>query len=158
MRSVLESPVDPEAMALATQVVERIYAAHEAGHTYDESLAMLGKLVGKSVMPHQVHMAFGSVSPQSFAHDLLLHSAQIPSDLSDSEMLELLQHVLRPSRGELRTSFWLACIKENTGDPRVSDLIYWPGEYFGDGDNRRTLSAHEILQTAKAHGSRGNGT
>jgi hypothetical protein len=158
MRSVLESPVDAEAMALTTQVAERIYAAHEAGRPYDNSLATLGKLVGKPVLPHEVHMAFGSVNPQSFAHDLLLHSVQIPSDLSDSEMLELVQHLLRPSRDELRSSFWLACLKTNTGNPRVSDLIYWPGEYFGDGDNTRTLGAYEILQTAKAHGSHGSGT
>lgn len=145
-------------MAVASQIAEKIYAAHEAGQSYDQLLSEFGKLIGKPVTPFEVCSAFGSVNPQAFAHDLLLHSAEIPDDLSDSEMLDLIQHLLQPKRGELRSSFWLACLKQNTGDPRISDLIFWPGEYFGDGDNKRELSAEEILHTARAHGRHSSGT
>jgi len=30
----------------------------------------------------------------------------------------------------------------------LTDLIYWPGVYFGDGDNSREMTPKEILDTA----------
>ena len=158
MRLILEHPVKPELLAQASQLVEQIYALHEAGRSYDQCLSGLSELVGKVVTPYQVCAAFGSVSPKSFAHDLLVDWTASPADLDRSEMLELLQRVLQPKRGELRSSYWLACLKQNTGDPRLSDLIYWPGEYFHDGDNSRELSAEEILRIALANGYSNGGT
>ncbi|TWT98298.1 hypothetical protein [Stieleria varia] len=31
-------------------------------------------------------------------------------------------------------------IKKTFGDNQISDLVFWPGEYFGDGDNQRELT------------------
>ena len=39
-------------------------------------------------------------------------------------------------------------VLEHHLDPRISDLIHWPGEYFGDGDNSRELSPQDILDIA----------
>jgi hypothetical protein len=49
---------------------------------------------------------------------------------------------------ELQSHYWLACLKANTGDDGISDLIFWPGAYFGDGDDTRIMSSSEILATA----------
>jgi hypothetical protein len=152
MRPLLETPVNDELMARTTPLVEHIYALHEAGLPYGPLLAELAALVGTTATPFDVCSAFGSVSPQSFVHDLHARSIAIPDDLDRSEMLELLHHVLDPKRGELRLSFWLACLARSTGDKNISGLIYWPGEYFQDGDNSRVLSAEEILNTALANG------
>ena len=151
MRPILESPVNTELLALTTPLVEHIYALHEAGGSYDPLLSQLSQLVGTPVTQYEVCSGFGSVSPESFAYDLLVRSIVIPGNLSHPEMLELVQYLLQPEQEELRTGFWLACLTLNTGDPRFSDLIYWPGEYFKDGDNSRELSAEEILRTAQAN-------
>ena len=31
-------------------------------------------------------------------------------------------------------------IKKTFGDTQISDLVFWPGEYFGDGNNQRELT------------------
>jgi hypothetical protein len=155
MRSVLESPVAPDQLARTTRLVEQIYGLHETGQPYQHLRAELGQLVGHDVTALDVHSAFGSVTPQEFAHSILARSVTIPSDLSHSEMLELFQCLVDPSEGELRTSFWLACLRENTGNSRISDLIYWPGEYFGDGDDSRELTPQEALRIAIADGRGG---
>jgi hypothetical protein len=152
MRPVLETPVNDELIAQTTRLTEHIYALHESGRPYDPLLAELTALVGSVVTPFDVDSAFGSVSPRSFAHDLHVRSLAIPDDLDRSEMLDLLNRVLNPKRGELRVPYWLACLARSTGDKKISDLIYWPGEYFQDGDNNRELSAEEILETALANG------
>lgn len=152
MRSILESPVDPERLNLLSRLVERVYALHETAHSYENELVELGALAGSAVTPFQIDCAFGSASPRSFAHDLLVRSVVIPSDISRAEMLEMLQHLLQPKRGELRHGYWLACLARSTGDQRISDLIYWPGEYFKDGDNSRDMSAEAILRVAEASG------
>ena len=159
MRSILESTVKPEQLARITPLVEQIYALHEDGRSYDHLCTELSDLVGSGVTVFDVCSAFGSVDPQSFAHDLLVRAIAIPNDLVHSEMLELVELLLEPKRGELRTAYWLACLTQNTGDPRFSNLIYWPGEYFHDGDNSRELSAEEIIRIAQTSGSSaGNAT
>jgi len=155
MRAAVENPVGPEQLARATQLAEQIYMLYEAGRDWDQTRADLSRIVGCVVATFDVHAAFGSVDPAGFAHDLLARSAVIPTDLSHVEMLELVQCLLEPRSGERRTSFWLACLAENTGNPKFSSLIYWPGSYFGDGDNSRELSAEEVLRIAMADGSRG---
>ncbi len=73
-------------------------------------------------------------------------------------MLEIIERLFEARHNEFQPSFWLMCLKKNTGDSNISDLLYWPGEYFGDGNNRRVMTADEVLQTALAKGKRKNGT
>jgi hypothetical protein len=70
-------------------------------------------------------------------------------------MLELTEGLLAGCGGEFLASCWLACLKVNTGDARISDLFYWPGSYFGSGDNRRASSASDILAIALRAGRHG---
>jgi hypothetical protein len=53
---------------------------------------------------------------------------------------------------EHEINFWVLAL--NIPDPRVSDLIFWPGEYFGDGDNRRELSAEQVVDIALSRAGR----
>jgi hypothetical protein len=48
---------------------------------------------------------------------------------------------------EHKKYFWLRLLEVNLGDPRISDLIFWPGEYFGDGDIMREMTSKDILDT-----------
>lgn len=133
----------PRAIALAAE----IYRLHEAGRDYAPSLAALSALAERPISAFDVDSAFGSVRHETFARSLLVDWDHPPVDLTEAEMLELIERLLQPT-GELLPAYWLACLKANTGDERISDLIFWPGQYFGDGGNRRELSAAEILATA----------
>lgn len=46
----------------------------------------------------------------------------------------------------------MSLLEANLPCRNVSDLIFWPGHYFGDGDNSRDLTPKEILDIALAAG------
>lgn len=153
MRPELLTPVDDsDRLGAAAAIACEIYRLHEAGRDYAARLRELGAVVGRSVAVEEAHGAFGSVAPEAFAEQLLAAGATVPTDLSEAEMLELLDRVRRAEGTEAQLDHWLACLRANTGDERLPDLIFWPGEYFGDGDDSRELTSQDILRTALRNG------
>jgi hypothetical protein len=75
------------------------------------------------------------------------HKRRLP-DITRAELVELARRVKKADGAEHEINFWLDMLALNIPDPRVSDLIFWPGEYFGDGDNRRDLSAEQVVDIA----------
>ena len=138
-----DDPRLPQALALAAE----IYRLHETGRNYATSLATLSALAERPISEFDVDAAFGSVGHETFARSLFVDWDHPPVDLTEAEMLELIERLLQPG-GELLPAYWVACLKANTGDKRISDLIFWPRNYFGGGDNRGELSPPEILATA----------
>jgi hypothetical protein len=69
-------------------------------------------------------------------------------DITRAELMELTRRVMEADGAEHEIAFWLDMLALNLGDPRVSDLIYWPGEYFGDGNNARELTPEQVVDTA----------
>ncbi|MDM0036782.1 hypothetical protein QTI33_31925 [Variovorax sp. J22P271] len=152
MRPSLANPFDDQAkLAAAVELAEELYFLQETGRPVAEVLGRLGDLLGKPFEATERLFigAFGAVSPETFARQLLVETQQTPRDLSRVEMLELVDRIFHPSAGEeFLTEYWVECLRLNTGDDRISDLIFWPGEYFGDGDNGRQMTPDEILDTA----------
>jgi hypothetical protein len=69
-------------------------------------------------------------------------------DISQSELIEMARRVMNADSPEHATDFWLKVLALNIPDARVSDLFFWPGEYFGDEDNARELIPEQIIDTA----------
>jgi hypothetical protein len=78
---------------------------------------------------------------------------RLPS-IARAELLELIRRVAQADGEEHEIEFWLGLLEVNIPDPRISDLIFWPGEYFGDGDNSRALSPEQILEISQASADR----
>ena len=62
-------------------------------------------------------------------------------------MLEMVQLVCQAEGTEFQVEYWVECLRVNTGDERISDLIFWPDEYFGKSTSKE-LSAEEILEVS----------
>jgi hypothetical protein len=153
MRAILEDPFgDDLALEKAITLARELYRLHERGADYSSQLQTLSALAGKPVRKPDVDGAFGDAEPETFARDLLLDRVPIPTDLSYDEMLELVRRICNVEGSEFQIGYWLRCLEANTGNSRISDLIYWPGEYFGEGENARELSPKEILDAALAAG------
>jgi hypothetical protein len=153
MREILENPFGDElALEKAITLARDLYRLHERGLDYNSPLETLSALAGKDLSKSDVRGAFGSVDPETFARDVLLARRPLPTDLSYDEMLELIRRICKVEGSEFQIGYWLSCLEANTRDGRISDLIYWPGEYFGDGDDSRELSPKEILDAALAAG------
>ena len=133
-----------EAIALGRE----IYRVFEAGQDYSTSLRRLGSIAAHPIHVHAVRAAFGSVRPETFARRQLVAWDQLPTDITEEEMLEMIERIFKPRGYELEIEYWIQCLRVNTGDEHVSDLIFWPGAYFRDGNNARQMSPSEILATA----------
>ena len=155
MRDHLVNPTDDDPrLQKAIGFAREIYSLFEAGKDCSSRVRELASLSGHPIHPFAVDTAFGSVSPETFARQQLIEWHNLPADLSDAEMLEMAERVANVSGDDFQTEYWIACLALNTGDSRISDLFFWPGEYFGDGDNSRELSASEIIATAFKSGGR----
>lgn len=150
MRRHLFDPTgDDPRLSEALTLVRAIYALYATGADYDAPLKRLGLVVGHPIHGFSVDDGFGSVGPEVFARRQLIAWDQVPTDLTEDEMLEMVDGVSGVTKSdELQRDYWIACLRANTGDQKISDLIFWPGSYFGDGDDARVMSSSEILATA----------
>lgn len=149
MRPELIDPTaDDPRLEAAIAVGRELYARFEAGEDCTAGLQQLGSIAGMTISKFDLEGAFGSVDAKAFSRQLLVDWSRMPRGLSEPEMLELIERIVSAKADDVQTVYWLRCLEANTGDSNISDLIFWPGEYFGDGDNGRELSAEQILETA----------
>ncbi len=151
MRPWLVDPVagDPR-LPEVQRIAAELYALHEAGRPTHHGVQRLAALVGgeHGTLRYRFIYAFGSVSPETFARQLLVNVDDAPRDLSREELLELIERISNPRHDEeFLTEVWLICLRLNTSKT-ISDLIFWPGDYFGDGDQRTELTHEQILDWA----------
>jgi hypothetical protein len=138
----------------AVALGREIYDLYEAGQDYSETVARLGLIAGHPIHDFAVRSSFGSVKPETFARRQLVSWDNLPADVTEQEMLEMVERIDKAKGDELQLEYWIACLRVNTGDAKISDLIFWPGSYFGDGDNARVMSPSEILVTALKAGGK----
>jgi hypothetical protein len=73
-------------------------------------------------------------------------------DIAQSELIEMAHRVMDADSPEHATDFWLEMLALNIPDARISELFFWHGEYFGDGDNARELTPEQVIETALKNG------
>jgi len=153
MRSELVNPVgDSKKFKLLLPKIQQIYCLHESGANFDAQLKDVSRLAGRIVDVPMVLYAFGSGNAESFARRLLIDWQRIPSDLAKDEILELLDAILNSHSEPTIIEYWLKCVEVNTGDPKISDLIFWPDSYQGGKYSDKSLTSEEILSIALKSG------
>ena len=148
MRPELRDPGDQEKLQQLRPLTGAVFCLHEAGRDYTEELKKISGLLGRVVGQIDVHGSFGSIDGDEFARWLAIDWHAIPTDLSEPELLELLDAVCEVRGDQVQRDYWLRCLAVNTGDARISDIIFWPDEYFGAGYDGRELTSAEILEVA----------
>lgn len=136
---------------MAIQVLpltEAVYGLHEAGQEYAEELKQLSLLIGRVVGKIDVLGAFGSIGADELAERLTIDWKSIPTDLSDLELLKLVDAICEGRAKAVALEYWIRCLALSTGDDKVSDLIYWPEQYLGGGHDGGDLTPVEILDIA----------
>jgi hypothetical protein len=89
----------------------------------------------------------------------LLATRSLPTipDLSRDDVAAAFQRILDPHCPDHERCFLLNTLALNLSDPMISDLVYWPEEYFGDGNNARNMTATEMADASLAgRAARGN--
>lgn len=148
MRSELRDPVDQNKFQQLLPLTEAVFHLHESGRGYVGELKQISRLLGRVVGQIDVLGAFGSTGADGFARRLAIDWHNVPMDLSEPELLELLDAICEVRGNQELHEYWVRCLALNTGDDRISDLIFWPEEYFGAGYDGRELTSDEILEIA----------
>ena len=152
MRPEIAEPVrDGGKLQKLLPLAERIFRLHEGGQPYATELKLVSRIVGRIVDKPTVMYAFGVSDSEYFARRLLVDWDNLPTDLSEPEMLELLEAACSANASPDRTEYWLKCLARNTGEPSLSDLIYWPDQYR-EGAYEDGLAPSRILEIALFHG------
>jgi hypothetical protein len=150
MRLELITPYDPCKLERVLPLTEAVYGLHEAGSEYAKELQQLSLSIGRVVGKTDVLGAFGSIGADVFGKRLTIDWKAIPTDLSDLDLLELVNAICEGRGRTVTLEYWLKSLAVNTGDDKVSDLIYWPEKYLGGGYDGRELTPAEILDIALA--------
>lgn len=148
MRPELRDPGDQGKLQQLLPLTESVFHLHEAGRGYTEELKRISRLLGRVVGQIDVLGAFGSIDADEFARRLAIDWHAIPTDLSEPELLELLDAICEVRGDQVHLEYWVRCLAVNTGDNRISDLIFWPEQYFGAGYDGRELTPAEMLEVA----------
>lgn len=59
-------------------------------------------------------------------------------------LIEMFTKALADPCDDAYLKYVFATIEKTFGDSQVSDLVFWPGEYFGDANNQRELKPDEM--------------
>lgn len=114
----------------------------------DDELQEFNDLAGTQIPLAEFQGIYGGMSHASWVRNVLCEPfVDATTRPTNDEALEIINRLTSGTREEWEQFFWIRVLERHL-DPRVSDLIYWPGEYFGDGDNSREMSPQEILDVA----------
>lgn len=148
MRKCYSDPTaSNSALPQAERLAHKIYEQYEAGRDYSAELQQLGRLAGRIISLQQVMGAFGSINADTFARKCLVNWNALPTSATEDEMLEMIQLICDAKGTEFQVEYWVECLRVNTGDERISDLIFYPDEYFGKPIDKE-FSAAELLNVA----------
>jgi hypothetical protein len=145
-------PLDEEKVQRLARIAGRLDGSLRE-HS-DEDLALFNREAGTSLEWLEFQGIYGACEHDVWVREVLARPFERPiPDITREELLELIRRICNGEGEEHETSFYFELLAANVPDPRISDLIYWPGEYFGDGDNQRELTPEQILDTAQAYRS-----
>ncbi len=116
---------------------------------WEDQLAEFNREAGTTFAFKDFQGIYGGQEHETWVRNVLSAPFQkrLP-DITRPELVELVRRVNLAEGQEHEIYFWLKMLEQNLPDPRVSDLIFWPGEYFGDGDNSRKFTPEQLVDIA----------
>jgi hypothetical protein len=118
----------------------------------DDELAEFNALVGTTFEVDVFQGIYGGENHDVWVRRLLsTRLAPVVTDLTRDDLIAAFARILaRDRRSEEDRDYLCAVLQRSLDDPQITDLVDWPGEYFGDGDNSRSLSPEEMADAALA--------
>lgn len=75
---------------------------------------------------------------------LVAQATEADRNLTRQDLVEMFRRVLDDPCDDEYLTFVFQTVEKTYGDRQASDLVFWPGEYFGDGDHSRVLTPEEM--------------
>ena len=104
-------------------------------------LAEFNQLAGTSIPFSEFQGIYGAEEHIDYVRRVLTDRAtQALPGLERDVLATMFAKVLADTCDNAYLQYVFTTIKKTFGDNQISDLVFWPGEYFGDGDNQRELT------------------
>ena len=142
-------PLDEQLVARLARLASEIDGAGPG--EWEEKVEEFRRLSGVEVPFEHFQGIYGGEEHEEWVRRLLLaqRRSSVP-ELTRDDLIALFERICSRQYADSELSFLLAQLEHNLGDPLISDLIFWPGEYFGDGNNSREMTAEEMADAALA--------
>jgi hypothetical protein len=82
--------------------------------------------------PREFKTYYGAMSTEDFVRDALAPAAGFVSDLTFDEARAVFEAICTAALPEAETFHFIDFLEKNFADADVSDLIYWPNQWFED--------------------------
>src|SRR5262249_4353189 len=104
----------------------------EAGDTADALLQRWHSHARRRCDPHEFRTYWKAVSKDTFVRDALNPDPSFDKDVVYSEAFAVLEAVATGAVSEAEISYYLGWLEAQFPNSNMSDLIYWPDEWFDD--------------------------
>jgi hypothetical protein len=99
------------------------------------------QLAGTDIPFSEFQGIYGAEEHIDYVRRVLTDRASEASpDLDREGLMVMFAKVLADPCDDAYLQYVFTTIKKTFGDTQISDLVFWPGEYFGDGNNQRELT------------------
>lgn len=99
------------------------------------------RLAGTSIPFSEFQGIYGAEEHSIYVRRVLVAKETKPAAKLDRDgLITMFAKVLSDPSDDAYLTYVFKTIEKTFGDTQVSDLVFWPGQYFGDGDNSRELT------------------
>ncbi|MEL7500799.1 MAG: hypothetical protein AAFN77_24615 [Planctomycetota bacterium] len=142
-----ESPEPPSLdESLVQRLVElaiKIDGCHES--VADKMVREFNELAGTEIPYAEFQGIYGGEEHENYVRRVLTAKLTAPdSTIGREQLVEMFKRVSDNPSDDSYLEFAFSKIKKTFGDAQVSDLVFWPGHYFGDGDDSRELTPEQM--------------
>ncbi|MEM9694436.1 MAG: hypothetical protein AAGA56_17925 [Myxococcota bacterium] len=128
--------------ALVTRLAER--ASQLDGGDESEDAPLLeefNRLAGTSRKFADFQGIYGAEDHADYVRRVLtIQLTDAQPELTRDDLVAMFAKLLANVTDDAYITYVATTIEKTFGDAQVSDLVFWPGEYFGDGDHSRELT------------------
>jgi hypothetical protein len=127
-------PISPaeirEFCQLCSAIEDGVHRDHDE---VDAMIARWNARACRSYEPVDFTKYYGAMDTEEFVHEALQPAPTYVPDVTYAELREVLEEVSTASiESQAEHSYFLTWLEVNLPDSNVSDLLYWPNEWFGN--------------------------
>ena len=157
-------PVNKKLLDKMSALCDSIERELESGETAEALLKEWHSHARRKCDPYEFRTYWKAVSKETFVQDALNPEPTFDKDVVYSEALAVLDAVSTATVPEGEVGYYLGWLEVQFPEANMSDLIYWPDEWFGDASLFRDkngafkpeleLSNDQVLAYAMARSGR----
>lgn len=136
-------PLDEKLVQHLAEIASRLDGSNE-----DETESLLdefNRLAGTSIPFAELQGIYGAEEHEDYVRRVLTDKmTNANPSLTRDALAEMLRRVCENPSDDAYVQFVFSTVEKTYGDNQISDLIFWPGEYFGDGNNSREMTPHQM--------------